>query len=110
MARNDSVLNTGLSSALDHKLAERRKDAKKEQAHIRAKLKPEAEAILAVITSERDWVRNEIANLPFNLSVHKDDLSIYLQACQMHLDWTIRATNKLKAILKVEEDKPDGRA
>jgi len=109
MARNDSVLNTGLSSALDRRIAERKREEQKQKQHAQAKLRPEAELIMAAIDKERDWVRDQIANLPFEVSSDEKKLAQFLLGCQMHLGWTVRFKNQLKAILKVEEDKPDGR-
>lgn len=101
VARDDSMIDTGLTSAASRKLAERQAKKTVDKQRTRALLRPEAEQILAVIDKEKAKIATDLSNLPFNFLTSKEDTNLYLAACQMHLKWCDDVKNQLRNVLRI---------
>lgn len=93
--RNDSVLNTGMSSALDRKQRIKALEQKSKREQRRAQLTPSAEIVLDWIEREKAEVTERVAALPINMDTKEQDIKSVLLAYQMHL--TFLGTLKAKA-------------
>lgn len=83
--RNDSLLNTGMSSAINRRL-ELEREKKKELTRSRnAKIIPGAQFIADAVKAEKARVTN-IENLILNVST-EENVRAQLLAIQMHIDW-----------------------
>lgn len=97
-SRNDAVLNTGMSSALDRrrKLAEERK--KQERQDKKAALAPQVDIIL-------DWIKeeeNQVADLRHIILNVSDEalLRDQLLARQLHLDFLKKLKGRARNVLR----------
>src|SRR4051812_15913433 len=106
VTRDDSLIDTGLTSAASRKLAERQAKKTDDKQRTRALLRPEAEQLLAVIDKEKKKIAEDLAKLPFNFLEREDAVNVFLAAAQMHLKWCDDVKNELRNVLRLPpEDK-----
>lgn len=102
--RSDSVLNTGLSSAVSRKLEAERAREMKERAHQRGQLTPGAEIVIAWIDKELKEVM-DLEYMVMHLTTEKD-IKAQLLARKLHADFLkglkARAKNMLREVQKAE--------
>ncbi len=108
MSRDDSFLNTGLSSAASRRLDAQTKQKTSERRSDRAHLLPGAEIILEWIAKEKKDTAN-LERMILNLE-SEDNVRAQLLARQMHLTFLDSLTNRAKNILRTipKEDKSNG--
>lgn len=100
MSRNDGLLVTGLSSAADRRLEERRKIAAQEAKSQGSRIKPGAQFILDAIAKEKAKVTNiekEILNWQ-----SQEHLEAQMLARYMHLEFLNSLQTKFTALLRSE--------
>lgn len=104
MARDDSFLNTGMSSQATRRVQYDRVQRSKAKSTVRAKLTPHAEIILEWIKEERRRVAS-IEDLIMNLDT-EDNARAILLAKKMHLDFLNTLTAKIQNVLREAPKEP----
>lgn len=102
--RNDAMLDTGLSSAVERRAQARSDEQRRKRSDQRARLTPGAEIVLEWIDKEI----NEAADLRkiiINVA-DEEHVKAQLLARQMHLTWLEDIKNRAKNMLR-EVNKPD---
>lgn len=100
MSRNDASLITGLSSAADRRLEERRKLKAQETKSAGAKVKPGAQFILDAIAKEKAKVTN-IEKVIINWQ-SQEHLEAQILARYMHLEFLDSLNTRFTALLRAE--------
>ena len=98
MPRNDSLLDTGMSSALDRRIAEKKNREERAKQDVRQKLTPGAEIILDWIKQEEDDVVN-LKKMILDVT-NQERLLAQLYARQLHLQFLENLRNKAKIVLR----------
>lgn len=100
MSRNDGLLVTGLSSAADRRLEERRKLKTQENKSQGARVKPGAQYILDAIAKEKAKI-TDIEKVIINWQSQKH-LEAQILARYMHLEFLNSLNTKFTALLRAE--------
>jgi ribonuclease D len=96
--RNDSVLNTGMSSAVERRQKAKWDEAHKKRNDQRARLTPKAEIILEWIEQERKDVV-DLSKMILNVE-SEENVRAQLLARQLHLTFLTNMKNKAKNLLR----------
>jgi hypothetical protein len=104
MSRDDSILNTGMSSSLNRRMQAEK--AKKSQAKksLKAHVKPVEGLLMEAITAERNMLKEELATLPLNYETKEESLKSYLMAQQMHLRFLDSFQTRMLNRLRIQKD------
>lgn len=100
MARDDSLLSTGLSSASSRKLAEKMRREQQLKQSQRAKLTPAGDLVVAWIDREYAEITDRIANLPIDMATSEESVKCALLAYQMHRVYLENLKSKAKNLLR----------
>ena len=100
MSRNDGLLVTGLSSAADRRLEERRKLKAQENKSQGARVKPGAQYILDAIAKEKAKI-TDIEKVIINWQSQKH-LEAQILARYIHLEFLNSLNTKFTALLRAE--------
>lgn len=104
MARDDSILYTGMTSPQSQKIREDRQKSKKEKEQKKAPLLPFAVLIMQDLRKERDELKVETLNA-VQMDMDEQTLKAVKLAYQMSEDRLISATNRIKNTLRLHEEK-----
>ena len=104
MARDDSLLNTGFSSAASRKLEQKRKLLQEDKRTVKHKLQPGAEIILQWIAEEREKTVN-LEKMIINIE-SEERVMAQLLARKMHLDFLAGLKVKAESALSMMPEKP----
>lgn len=102
-ARNDAVLNTGLTSAADRRMRERQEALHNKHQEQSKEFTFGGEAILQWIEEERANVIEDLAKLPMSVETTEENVKSELRAFQMHLNFLARFKVKARKELRVAE-------
>jgi hypothetical protein len=104
MARDDSILNTGMSSSLSRRVhAEQTK--KKQQKHsLKTQVKPVEGLLMEAIKAEKNALKDELAALPLNYETKEGSIKSYLLAQQMHIRFLDRFQTNMLNRLRIQKD------
>lgn len=100
MSRDESFLNTGLSSALERRKTAEEQQRKQDRIYKRGKLTPGAEIILEWLNKEKETVYKNIAALPINIETTEENVKSVLLAYQMQLNFVDNLILKTKNVLR----------
>lgn len=98
MTRNDSLLNTGLSSAVERRQKAKYDEAHKKRNDQRARLTPQADIVLAWIEKERKDVV-DLSKMILNVD-SEQNVRAQLLARQLHLTFLDNIKNRAKNMLR----------
>lgn len=104
MSRDDSILNTGMSSSLNRRIHAERTKKSQDKKSLKAQVKPVEGLLMEAIAAERKIIQEELATLPLNYESKEESLKSYLMAQQMHLRFLSSFQTRMLNRLRIQKD------
>jgi hypothetical protein len=102
-SRNDSVLNTGMTSAAERKIREKQLEMHEKRQEKSRLFTVGGEAILEWIDDYRKAVIEDLAKLPFSVDTTEENVKSELRAFQMQLNFLTEFKRKARTQLRISE-------